>query len=82
MLGGKTMYHSIEFCLKVVAAVETAGNDRMEQVVIKPGTRLRALVKPYVVESDLGPIESADLILEDGSVARGVRFASFSFLDE
>jgi hypothetical protein len=76
------MYHSIEFRLKGVAAVETPGNRRLEQVVIQPGTRLRALVKPYVVESDMGPVEAADLFLEDGSVARGVRFASFSFLDE
>lgn len=76
------MYHSIEFHLKAVAAVEAAGTGRMEQVVIRPGTRLRARVKPYVVESDLGPVEAADLYLEDDSVARGVRFAAFSFLDE
>jgi hypothetical protein len=76
------MYHSIEFQLKAVAAVESAENGRMEQVVIGAGTRLQARVKPYVVEFDLGPVEVADLFLEDGSVARGVRFASFKFLDE
>jgi hypothetical protein len=76
------MYHRIEFRLRVVAAVESAGKGRMEQVIIKPGTRLLARVKPYVVESKLGPVEAADLLLEDGSLARGVRFASFSFLDE
>jgi hypothetical protein len=76
------MYHSIEFQLKAVAAVESAENGRMEQVVIAAGTRLQARVKPYVVESDLGPVEVADLFLEDGSVARGVRFAAFSFLDD
>jgi hypothetical protein len=85
MLGGKAMYHryhTIEFRLKAVAAVESAGNGRMEQVVIAPGTRLRAQVNPYVVESDLGPVEAADLSFGDGSIARGVRFASFSFVDE
>jgi len=76
------MYHSIEFQLKAVAAVESADTGRMEQVVISAGTRVRARVKPYVVEFDLGPVEVADLFLEDGSVARGVRFASFRFLDD
>ena len=75
------MYHKIEFRLRAVAAVESAGKARIEQVIIKPGTRLHARVKPYVVESKLGPVEAADL-LEDGSLARGVRFASFRFLDE
>jgi hypothetical protein len=76
------MYHKIEFRLRAVAAVESAGKARIEQVIIKPGTRLHARVKPYVVESKLGPVEAADLLLEDGSLARGVRFASFRFLDE
>jgi len=76
------MYHNIEFRLKGLAALETPGSARLEQVVIKAGTRLRAHVKPHVVESNWGPVEAADLFLDDGSVARGVRFASFSFLDE
>jgi hypothetical protein len=76
------MYHSIEFRLKGLAALETPGSARLEKVVIRPGTRLRALVKPHVVESNLGPVDAAYLFLDDGSVARGVRFASFSFLDE
>jgi hypothetical protein len=76
------MYHRIEFRLKAVAAMESAGTGRMEQVVIKPGTRVLARIKPYVVESEWGPVEVADLVLEDDSVARGVRFASFTFLDE
>jgi hypothetical protein len=76
------MYHSLEFRLKGLAALETPGKAPLQQVVIKPGTRLRAHVKPHVVESALGPVEVADLFLEDGSVARGVRFASFSFVEE
>ena len=62
--------------------MESAGNGRMEQLVIAAGTHVRARVKPYVVEFDLGPVEVADLFLEDGSIARGVRFASFKFLDD
>jgi hypothetical protein len=43
---------------------------------------LSAQIKPYVLESTRGPVEVADLFLEDGSVARAVRFATFKFLDE
>jgi hypothetical protein len=76
------MYHNIEFRLKAVAAMETDGTGRMQQVEIKPETRLRADIKPFVVETDFGPVEAADLFFEDGTIARAVRFASFSFLDE
>jgi hypothetical protein len=52
------------------------------RLVLQNGTRVRAQVKPYVVESKHGPIELADLFLENGSAARAVRFASFRFLDK
>jgi hypothetical protein len=34
------------------------------------------------VETRRGPVEVADLVLEDGSMARAVRFATFRFIDE
>ena len=74
------MYHEIEFRQKDIAEVESAGAD-VKQLVIKPGTRVRADIRPYVVETKGGPVEVADLSLEDGAVARGVRFASFRFVD-
>ena len=76
------MYHTIEFRLQGLAELETPGTDRLVQVFIKKGTRVRAHIRPYVVESDQGPIEVADLFSEDGTAARAVRFASFRFLDE
>ena len=76
------MYHTIEFDTGVWADLEVPGKTHLEQVLIKPGRRLRANVKPYVVESSYGLAEVADLLLEDGSVARTVRFACFRFLDE
>jgi len=76
------MYHRIEFRRKGVAEVESPGKARLEKVVIKPGTRLRAHLQPRVLETSQGPIEVADLYLEDGTVARAVRFAAFRFLDE
>ena len=76
------MFHKIEFRLRGLAELETPGKSRLEQLVIKQGTRLNAEIKPYVVETRRGPVEVADLILEDGSVARAVRYATFSFVEE
>ena len=76
------MFHQIEFRLRGLAELETPGKSNLEQLVIKQGTRLNAEIKPYVVETRRGPVEVADLFLEDGSVARAVRYATFSFVDE
>jgi hypothetical protein len=76
------MYHNIEFRLEGSVELEIPGSTRLQQLVLQSGTRVRAQVKPYVVEAKRGPIEVADLFLEDGSAARAVRFASFRFLDD
>ena len=76
------MNHVIEFRLRGLAELETPGRSHLEQLVIKQGTRLSAQIKPYVVETKRGPVEVADLLFEDGSVARSVRMATFSFVDE
>ena len=75
------MFHAIEFRCEFLAKVERPGHAGLEQVPIEEGTRLQAEIKPYVAESGDGPIEVADLIFEDGSIARAVRFAAFRFLD-
>ena len=75
------MFHAIEFRGVVFAEVDRPGYAVLEWILIKEGTRLWANIRPYVTESDEGPIEVADLFLEDGSIARGVQFASFQFLD-
>ena len=76
------MNHRIEFRLPRVFNVEVPGKARMVRIIIKKGLRLRVHLKPYVLESDEGPLEVADLFLRDGSIARAVRFAAFQFLDE
>jgi hypothetical protein len=76
------MYHTIEFRLRGLAELETTGKQQLERLVIQQGTRLSAQLKPYVVETTRGPVEVADLLFEDGSVARAVRFATFRFVDE
>jgi hypothetical protein len=76
------MFHSIEFTLRVRAGMAIPGQRRLEKIVLQTGTRLRAEIRPYVAESDLGPLEVADLFLEDGSAVHNVNFASFRFLDD
>lgn len=76
------MYHSIEFKRDLLAELDIPGEGRTPQVLIDKGTRLKAEIRPYVVESALGPIEAADLLLEDGTIAHRVAFATFRLLDE
>ena len=76
------MYHTIEFRLRGLAEFETPGGKHLEKIVIQQGSRLSAQTRPYVVESKHGPVEVADLLLEDGSIVRAVRMATFSFLDK
>ncbi len=75
------MFHTIEFTLRTRADLGVPGQPRLEKVVIQKGTRMRAQIKPYVIESAHGPCEVADLFLEDGSTARVVSFAAFRFHD-
>jgi hypothetical protein len=75
------MTHRVEFRWLVLAEVDRPEYAYPQRVVIKEGTRLLAGIEPYVTESPDGPVEVADLQLEDGSVARAVRFAAFRFLD-
>jgi hypothetical protein len=76
------MYHNIQFRLQVQADFEIPGKARLEKIVLKPGTRMRVQIKPYVVQTALGPVEAADLFLEEGVIAHRVSYACFSFLDD
>ena len=63
------MYHVIEFFTDFVADLEVSRQKRLERVLIRKGSRLRAQLKPYVVETVHGPVEVADLHFEDGEQA-------------
>jgi hypothetical protein len=73
------MYHTIEFSVERYLDIEISSKHHLERVLIRPGQRLRAQLKPGVVETAYGPIEVADLFLDDGTAARGVPYACFSF---
>jgi len=50
-------------------------------MLVRKGTRLQAQLKPYVVETEGGLVEVADLFFADGTITRMVPFESFSFVD-
>ena len=75
------MYHTIEFADNVTVDLEISAKRPLERLVIPRGTRQRAQTRPYVIETEHGPVEVADLFFEDGTTARTVPFESFSFVD-
>ncbi len=75
------MYHTIKFRVGFKGDHEISPKHRLERVILRKGTRLRTQLKPYVVETDDGPIEVADLFLDDGTTMRGVPFGAFAFVE-
>ncbi len=75
------MYHMIEFAVEFMVDLEVSRNQPLERMLIRRGTRARAQLRPYVIETDDGPVEVADLFFEDGTSIRGVHFEWFSFVD-
>jgi hypothetical protein len=75
------MYHTITFAAGRLVDLEVSRKQPLERVLIKAEIRLRAQIKPYVVETDNGPVEVAGLFFEDGTATRTVPFACFSFVD-
>jgi hypothetical protein len=75
------MYHTIEFATEFLVDLEVSPKHRAERKLIRRGTRLQAQIKPYVVETDDGPVEVADLFFADGTTTRAVRFESFLLVD-
>lgn len=76
------MYHTIEFGEEILVDLEASYTDRLERMVIQKGTRAQVQVKPYVVETETGLVEVADLFFEDGTTARLVPFEYFAFVEE
>jgi hypothetical protein len=75
------MYHTLEFAAEFMVDLEVSRKQPLERVLIRRGTRVRAQLRPYVIEAEDGPVEVADLFFEDGSATRGVRFERFAFVD-
>jgi hypothetical protein len=75
------MYHTITFNDNATVDLETSPKHRLEQLLIMKGIPLRAQIKPYVIETDDGPVEVADLFFADGTATRQVPFQCFSFVE-
>ncbi len=75
------MYHVIEFVKDWWADLEREPGRPVERVLLVRGSRLRAELRPRVIEAECGPVEAADLLFEDGSVARGVPYAFLTFVE-
>ena len=75
------MYHTIEFAKEIVADLETSPKHPLQKVRIPKGTRLKAQIKPYVVEGTRSPIEVADLFFADGTATRRIPFRFLTLVD-
>jgi hypothetical protein len=75
------VYHIIELFTSLVADVQVSPRKPLERVLLVKGSRLRAELKPYVVESVHGPVEVTDLLFENGCCIRTVPFACLTFVD-
>jgi hypothetical protein len=75
------MFHTIQFNIGLAVDVERSPKQPLERLCIHVGSRMRAQIKPYVVDSDYGPIEVADLFFEDGAATRMIPYACFSFVE-
>jgi hypothetical protein len=74
------MYQLIEFATTFTADLEVSPKHRLERLRIQQGTRAYALPRHYVIETEQGPVEVADLYFEDGTVTRRVRCENFRFV--
>lgn len=75
------MYHTLEVAIAFTADLQTSPQHWLERPLVRRGTRLRAQVRPHVEETAAGPVEVADLFLDDGTVLRAVPFAYFAFVE-
>ena len=75
------MYHTIDFAEELVVDLEISPKHWLQRMLIGRGTRLQAQIKPYVVQTEAGLVEVADLFFADGTTVRKIPFESFSFLD-
>ena len=75
------MFHTIQFAGDLVLDLEISRKQPLERLLVRGGSRVRAQLKPYVVETEGGLIEVADLFFTDGTATRAVPFASFFYAE-
>jgi len=75
------MYHTIEFAVECWMDIEISPKHRLERVRATKGSRVKARVRTYVMETTNGLVEVSDLFFEDGSATRQVRCDCYAFVD-
>jgi hypothetical protein len=75
------MYHTIEFRKDLAVDLEVSPKLPLEQLAVRQGTRTKVHLKPYVIETEDGLIEVADLYFADGTTTRMVPFGAFVFVE-
>jgi hypothetical protein len=75
------VYHTIRFVDDLLVQFVCAGRHRRAQLLIPKGTPVQVQIQPYVRETEKGPVEMADLLLEAGPVVHRMPWACFAFVD-
>jgi hypothetical protein len=75
------MYHPIRFAEDLWLDLERSSKHPLERVFLRANTQRRVQLRPFILETEDGPMEMADLFFEDGTTARGIPFASFTFVE-
>ena len=78
--GGITIYHKLQFRATARFDLQVPGKARLEQLRIEKGEVLQAEVRPYVQETEAGPVEVADLHLPGDGTILTVPMKSFRFV--
>jgi hypothetical protein len=75
------MYHNITLADDLLIHFAYAPSGRRGRLLIPRGIPRRAHVRPYVVDTEDGPVEVADLFFEDGPATHMLRCECFAFVD-
>lgn len=73
------MYHKLRFRTSQELDLQIPGKGRLEKVKFRRGDVIEAYVRPYIIESEDGPVEIADLNLGREGTLVGVPMEFFRF---
>jgi hypothetical protein len=75
-----TMTHQLRFRADCQLDLQSSSKARLEQVKVRHGEVIEAQVRPYVEETEEGPVEFADLQLGSDGTFMAVRMEHFEFV--
>ena len=75
------MYHSVQLNADVWVDLERSPKLPIERVLLRGSATMRAQIRPHVINTGTEMVEMADLFFEDGTTARCIPFAWFTFVE-